>query len=439
MPLRKFNDGQEIVMEDFNDLSKSVLKDIYDRGLFEVLQRTENAFFDDSLQIVFSNNINVICKKGLGFQTDAMAVSPNLKRKPVVLSGDKVLSVVPANAINDRIDLICVKSSISDELTGQRNYKDATDGSVSLQGFVLQTDWDSEFVVVEGVPAAVPAIPVVPPGYIKLAEVLVKAVVGIENANAITDKRTKMPVGGEILLTTTGFQRLTAGASTNISKLFSEIDSFLKFGYFNYFDFDVLGAHPANPAANKRRVYALGDVLYQKKNDGTIVPVGSGTGGGGGGANWQPVEGSAPFSAIEYNEKVLLFSTGEDQRAVLFVKVPTGYLAGRQIKMNIGFFSPSAANNLKLQCTSTLVRKGTDAIDSAANTKVTDTGNIVNAVAKQYKEANFDLTDGTGKVNGFAVSPGDILKLEITRIAPSIGVDDVEDIRVIPSSTEVLF
>lgn len=49
-----------------------------------------------------------------------------------------------------------------------------------------------------------------------------------------------------------------------------------------------------------------------------------------------------------------------------------------------------------------------------------------------------DLTDTTGRINAVAVSPGDLIKVTIQRIAPS-GTADTSDVRMISGSTEVSF
>ncbi len=227
MSMRNYNDGQEVVMEDFNAASKAILREIYDRGLFEILQRSENAFFEDSLQVVYSNTTTLICKKGLGFQTDALAVSPDPKRKPLVLDADKALTITPPHASLDRIDIVVVKAAIADELTGQRNYKDASDGSVSLQNFVLQKDWQANVVLVEGTPNAAPVEPAVPAGFMKIAAVYVTAITGILDPAAITDARQKFPIGSGLKINTTGFSMITEDTEISLLQVLSEIDTLL--------------------------------------------------------------------------------------------------------------------------------------------------------------------------------------------------------------------
>lgn len=165
---------------------------------------------------------------------------------------------------------------------------------------------------------------------------------------------------------------------------------------------------------------------------------GSGSGGGGGGgANWQPTIGLAPTESYEFSEKVWLYQQSGLQSLTLWVKVPNSYTAG-QITLKGGFYSPSASNQFKIQAVATLVRTGTDAIDSTSNQTTVNSGDITNTVAKRLRTISFALSDSTGKINSVSSSAGDIIKIELSRIAPS-GTEDTDDIRFIPSSTEVLF
>jgi len=161
---------------------------------------------------------------------------------------------------------------------------------------------------------------------------------------------------------------------------------------------------------------------------------GGGTGGGGGGANWV---GDA-LETFEFGEKVLKYTQGDSQNETLFIKVPQGYIPAQQIKMFLAFFSPSTTNNFKMQTTTSLVRKNTDAVSSTTNQNVNDTGDFTNTVANQFREGTLELTDSIGEINSVAVSPGDLLRVDLERIAPA-PTEDSADIRFIPSSTEVNF
>lgn len=434
----KFNDGQEIVYGDFNRLQKLGRKELYERVIFELIQRTENAFFDDGFLVSYASPTSVSVNAGVGFQTDNTQVSPESKKRLLYNSVSATKNLTPADPVNDRIDLIVAKHDFVATDTDTRKYKDAGTGLISNQTFDVEEDWAAELLVVTGTPAITPVAPAVPSGYIKLAECYVNAVVGMSGSGDVTDFRDIMPIGGGVTLNTLGKQRVTAGAAVPLSTLITDIDTLLKFGYQNYTDFDVLGADPAVPAVNRVRLYHKGGVWYSRENGGTITPLGSGGGGGGGGANWQPVAGSGPSEDFTYEEKTWQFEQGLVQKIQLWLRVPTGYLAGRQIQLKGAFFSPSAADQWKMQLTSTLIRKNQDAVDDLSNQAVFDSGDLTNTVAKQMRELTMNVSSAIGQINGFAVSPGDLIKLELERIAPA-GTEDTAEISFIPSSTEVKF
>ena len=442
MPLRNFEDGAEIVIEDFNSVPKAIMREFYDRVIYELMQRAEDAFFGDGFTPAFASANSISVKKGLGFQTDLTQASPEPQRRPLFLGADANVLISAPDSVNDRIDVVCVKAALVDELTGSRKVKDAISNVISNQTLVVQKDWEAEILVVEGAPNVAPVAPAVPSGYLAIAEVLVSAAIGISGAGDVTDVRDLLPLGGSVTLNTVGKQRVTAGASVPLSTIISDIDALLKNGYFQYFDVDNLGADPSAPlnGSGKARLYMKGGVLYYRAEapGGAITPIGSGGGGGGGGANWQPVSGLGPIEDYEFDEKVLRFEAGALQAITLWVKVPTSYLAGRPIKFKGAFYSSAAAGDFKFEAVATLIRKNNDAINSSANQNTADSGDVVNAVAYRMRELSIDLSTSLGAINSLAVSPGDIIKIELSRVTPS-GTEDTEDIRFIPSSTEVLF
>lgn len=164
----------------------------------------------------------------------------------------------------------------------------------------------------------------------------------------------------------------------------------------------------------------------------------SGGGGGGGGANWQGVGGSAPIESFENDEKVWLFQVGLAQKLILWIKVPQGYTPGNQIFGRFGFYTPATANVFRFQTVATLIRNGTDAVTSTTNQRTNTPGDTTNSVANQFRELNFELSSSSGQINSVGISANDLIKVELSRITPS-GTDDSNDIRFIPSSTEVTF
>lgn len=437
MSLKLFSDGQEIVFEDFNDLQKALQGLMYDRIVFELLQRVENAFFQDSFTVNFASATSLTVVSGLGFQTDSSKTAPDFQKRPLYLGSNETINLPAADGSNDRIDLIVVSSQIVDRVTESRKFKDAISGDITDEDFVVLQDYEALIEVVQGTPAASPVAPAVPSGKIKIAEVLVSAVSGVADQNAITDTRSQLPVGGDLALSTLGFSRLTAGASVPLSQLIQEIDTLLTAGRQDYIDIvqnDTPDAEVGNPAVGQQRLFYRDGVAFFKDSAGIKVPVGSG-GGGGGGLVWTSPDGEAPVLEEEFGSDIFKFQRGLDQKVVVYLKVPESFLAGRQISMVIGQYSPNDQDTQLLRASVGLIRVNNDPIDTPASSRVSTNTAITNTVANQYRKVTLDLTTATGQVDGFNVSPGDLLKVEISRGTD----DDTEDVRFIPSSTEVQF
>lgn len=159
-------------------------------------------------------------------------------------------------------------------------------------------------------------------------------------------------------------------------------------------------------------------------------------GGGGGGANWLSLPGG-PIEDTENGQEVFFFEQGLTQTATLWVKVPTGYTAGTQLSVKLGFYSPSSSNVFQMDITSTLVRTGTDAVSSTTNQETDDTDDVTNTVADQLREETLTLTDANGEINNIAVSVGDLIRIDLSRGTPA-GTDDTADVRMVPALTEVV-
>ena len=430
------NDGQELIYQDFNKAEALKERNLHDRIIFKMLQGVENAFFQNDFKVSYVTATSVSVAAGLGFQTDNTQVSPEPTKRLVYRSAAQTLNLTSPDGVNDRIDRIVTRAARVTSLNENRKYKAPITGTISTVSFPVENDWEAEFLVVAGTPSITPAAPATPSGYISLATVLVSAVTGMSGAGAVTDTRAFLPVGGDVVLNTLGYDRLTSGAATPLSTLMGEVDALLKNGYQEYTDYDVLGADPATPGASKNRLYFKAGVAYFKDSGGVVTPIGSG-GGGGGGANWYPGD-LAPQESVANGELVWIFSEADagSQTLTLFVRVPNGFVAGRQISMYLGAYSPSTSNNFKLKTTATLVRKNNDAITSVANQYASTNAALTNTVANQYREVLLDLTNATGQINGFSVQPGDLLKVELSRDAADT---DTADISMMPSSTEVKF
>lgn len=171
--------------------------------------------------------------------------------------------------------------------------------------------------------------------------------------------------------------------------------------------------------------------------DALIAIIKSNSSGGAGGGQWFGPDGESPIEAEENGERVWLFSKGEEQKLVLFLKVPVSYSVGSPIKSRLSFYSPGSngiVTNL-LKTKTYLIRKNTDTISSVVNLQSSTNVAVAPDSANQYREIEVSISDGDGKVNLVVVNPGDLLRVELSR-----GVDtDPEDVRFIPSATEVLF
>ena len=199
MPVRNWEDGSEVVIADQNAAPKAVLREVYDRLAYELLQRVEDAFFGDSFLVTYSSATSVNVKKGLGFQTDSTQVSPEPNRRPLFLAADVNTVIGGADVVNARIDLICVKHALVDELSGTRKVKDAISDVISNESLVVQKDWEAEILVVAGTPAGSPVAPAIPTGYVCIAQLAVAASTGLP-PGGVTDTRDLMPIGGGITI-----------------------------------------------------------------------------------------------------------------------------------------------------------------------------------------------------------------------------------------------
>jgi hypothetical protein len=176
----------------------------------------------------------------------------------------------------------------------------------------------------------------------------------------------------------------------------------------------------------------------QFSSDGVRYSAFGSGGGGGAGANWQGIDAAAPTEAFEYGEKSFLFAQSANQACGLWVRVPSGYLSGSPISMKLAHYSPSTSGAWKFKAITTLIKKNVDAISSTTNQHNSTNVEVTQSVANQYKEVVYDLSSSLGLINGLSVSPGDMIYVEVLRIAPT-ATEDSSDVRMIPSSTEILF
>lgn len=189
MPRKQFNDGQEIVFSDLASISSVLEKELFERVLYQMMNRQDNVVFGDSFAVGFVDATHVSVNAGVGFQTDNTQVDPEPTKRMMFLSALQNLVIAAADPANPRIDIVCIQNQRANGATTPRNFKDPVSGVVSAQNMVVETDWLAGLQVVAGVPAGSPAAPAVPAGWIKLAQVTVAAVTGVAGAGSITDTR----------------------------------------------------------------------------------------------------------------------------------------------------------------------------------------------------------------------------------------------------------
>lgn len=183
-----------------------------------------------------------------------------------------------------------------------------------------------------------------------------------------------------------------------------------------------------------RVIYVTDRSTLQVDTGAAWIPVGSG--GGGGSLQWVE-DDEAPLSAVENKIQIYQFQNGLAQKLYALVKVPAGYVTGSQIRMRMNFYSPGSSNTALMRTVSTLIRVGTDLITSTANQRtstnaaVTLTGGTVDIPQSLV----LDLTDASGQINAVAVSPGDLIIVQLFRDTDT----STDDIRVPVYGAEVSF
>lgn len=190
-----FEDGRELIYQDFNKISSRMERFILDSLVYEILGRQSEGFFQDSFQVSRVSNNEVSVKAGFGLQNNPTD-SSEPDRKPLILAANSSQIIPTADPTNDRIDLICVAAELVDGDTESRKFKDAFTSDITTGTSIVTKRWQAAIQIVQGIPAASPTEPTVPSGYIKVASVLVDAINGVTTAGNITDSRNILPLAG---------------------------------------------------------------------------------------------------------------------------------------------------------------------------------------------------------------------------------------------------
>lgn len=196
---------------------------------------------------------------------------------------------------------------------------------------------------------------------------------------------------------------------------------------------EQLAADPTGGDNFVGRIYWNTTENQAKVYNGTAW-AGIGAGGGiGAFLDFYAAPGGGPLEEEDGNGlKFFEFQDGEAEILWGFLKVPETYLAGDQLFLAVNVESLEAGGNeLKLQAQTYLVRSGTDSIASVANSNTNEQAYSPGSVVSQ--ELVLELTNASGQINSVAVSPGDILKIALSKPADA----STENLKLYPSLVEV--
>jgi hypothetical protein len=161
MPRRFFNDGQEVVFEDFNAISQALQRELYDRFIYRLLQDTDDAFFADSFLVEYATASSVTVRAGSGLQDDSSQSNPEPTKRVLHKASQTTHNIESPDGSLDRIDIVVTQAALANDITVTRKYKSAG-GTISDQSMVVQKDWESTIDIVEGTPAGSPSAPGTP-------------------------------------------------------------------------------------------------------------------------------------------------------------------------------------------------------------------------------------------------------------------------------------
>ena len=190
----KFNVGGEVVAGDWNNVSTKLRQEFYDRVLKHMMGGHTNAFF--SAGFTPSRNpgnltTQVLVLSGFGMMDNPTAPATENRNQPLFLPTDKIVNAeTPPASGQKRIDNLIVRAISVDKDPIIKKFRPAVGQAIQDVSFFKTFDWDVEFVITQGVPAASnPSAPAVPSGHLKIAE-LSMASSGLQS---VKDTRNLLP------------------------------------------------------------------------------------------------------------------------------------------------------------------------------------------------------------------------------------------------------
>lgn len=190
-PRKNWEDGMEIIEGDLSEVSSALELELYDRVLYELMNRQQSVVFGDSFKVSYVNSTTMQVKLGNGFYYDNTQVDPEPQNRALRVASNTNKTIATPHGSLNRYDVVSIAPARAVSDTDTRNFKDAGTGDVSEVTMDIETDWESTLTVTQGTASGSPAVPSTPAGHIKLCEVLVTAVTGISGSGALTDKRPR--------------------------------------------------------------------------------------------------------------------------------------------------------------------------------------------------------------------------------------------------------
>lgn len=191
MARRVFNEGQEVTYQDLDAITKATEKTLLDILVPQIIKGQINRVFGQSLKVTYVNGTTVSVASGYALVEDTSQASPEPTNRLIVKSAASNHNIEAPHATQNRIDILCIKSDLVNEISDVRKFKNLATGAISDVTFVLQKKHDHAITLVKGVEDGSLAVPATPTGYLKLAELAVTNTSGIASQAAITDKRVK--------------------------------------------------------------------------------------------------------------------------------------------------------------------------------------------------------------------------------------------------------
>jgi hypothetical protein len=197
MARQQFNDGEEVVYQDHNDLQARVEQEYADDVLYRLFQE-EDGFIGNGLSVTYIDPATVQVNPGRGFQYDNSVADTEPKYRGIDVDDPEQYSLPAPDATNPRIDLLVVKSDREVILQENRKVKNALDQTITTELLDKASKYAADVQVIEGTAAPAPVAPSVPAGYLALAEVYSNAGSGPASQSDVTDKRNILRVATNI-------------------------------------------------------------------------------------------------------------------------------------------------------------------------------------------------------------------------------------------------